>query len=88
MMDGISGLLGIAVVIFLLIALARLFSAPLRLALKLLLNTASGIAALWLVNLLAPVTGVYLGLNVVNGLIVGIFGLPGLALLILLQWVL
>lgn len=87
-MNGISGLLSLALAVFLLIALARILSAPLRLALKLLINTASGIAALWLVNLLAPITGVYLGLNVVNGLIVGIFGLPGLALLILLQWVL
>lgn len=87
-MNGISGLLSAAVVIFLLVALARILSAPLRLALKLLVNTASGLIALWLVNLLAPITGVYLGLNVVNGLIVGIFGLPGLVLLILAQWVL
>ena len=81
-------ILSAAVLIFLLVALARIFSAPLRLALKLLVNTASGLLALWLVNLLAPVTGVYLGLNIVNGLIVGIFGLPGLVLLILAQWVL
>ena len=87
-MNGLSGLLTAAFVIFLLVALARILSAPLRLAIKLLVNTASGLLALWLVNLLAPITGVYLGLNVVNGLIVGVFGLPGLALLILVQWVL
>ena len=87
-MNGLSGLLSAAVVIFLLVALARILSAPLRLAIKLLVNTASGLLALWLVNLLAPITGVYLGLNVVNGLIVGVFGLPGLVLLILAQWVL
>ena len=87
-MNGLSGLLTAAVVIFLVVALARILSAPLRLAIKLLVNTASGLLALWLVNLLAPITGVYLGLNVVNGLIVGVFGLPGLVLLILAQWVL
>ena len=87
-MNGLSGLLTAAFVIFLLVALARILSAPLRLAIKLLVNTASGLLALWLVNLLAPITGVYLGLNVVNGLIVGVFGLPGLVLLILAQWVL
>ena len=87
-MNGLSGLLTAAFVIFLLVALARILSAPLRLAIKLLVNTASGLIALWLVNLLAPITGVYLGLNVVNGLIVGVFGLPGLVLLILAQWVL
>ncbi|MBQ9492607.1 MAG: pro-sigmaK processing inhibitor BofA family protein [Oscillibacter sp.] len=83
-----SSLLSVVIVIFLLVALARILSAPLRLALKLLMNTVSGLVALWLVNLLSGITGVYLGMNFVNALIVGIFGLPGLVLLILLQWVL
>lgn len=87
-MYGLSNLLSLVVVVFLLVALARIFTAPLRLALKLLVNAASGLVALWLVNLLSGLTGVYLGLNLVNALIVGIFGLPGLVLLILLQWVL
>jgi inhibitor of the pro-sigma K processing machinery len=87
-MNGLSGLLSAAIAIFLLVALARIITAPLRLILKLAVNTVSGLIALWLVNLLAPITGLYLGLNVVNGLIVGVFGLPGLVLLILLKWVL
>ncbi|MBQ9521498.1 MAG: pro-sigmaK processing inhibitor BofA family protein [Oscillospiraceae bacterium] len=87
-MNGISTLLGGVLIVFLLVAVVRILSAPLRLALKLLLNTVSGFVALWLVNLLSGVTGVYLGLNVVNALIVGVFGLPGLVLLILLKWVL
>lgn len=87
-MDGLSGLLSAAIAIFLLVALARIFTAPLRLILTLAVNTVSGLIALWLVNLFAPVTGLYIGLNVVNGLIVGVFGLPGLVLLILLKWVL
>ena len=81
-------LVSLVIVVFLLVALARILSAPLRLALKLLVNAASGLVALWLVNLLSGVTGIYLGLNLVNALIVGVFGLPGLVLLILLQWVL
>ena len=87
-MDGLSGLLSAAIAIFLLVALARIFTAPLRLILTLAVNTVSGLVALWLVNLFAPVTGLYIGLNVVNGLIVGVFGLPGLVLLVLLKWVL
>ena len=87
-MNGISTLLGGVLIVFLLVAVARILSAPLRLALKLLLNTVCGFVALWLVNLLSGVTGVYLGMNVANALIVGIFGLPGLVLLILLKWVL
>ncbi len=73
---------------FLLLALLRVFSTPLRLALKLLVNTLLGFLALWAVNLTAAVTGVSLGLNLMNALVIGILGLPGLVLLLLTQWVL
>ncbi|MBR0280797.1 MAG: pro-sigmaK processing inhibitor BofA family protein [Oscillibacter sp.] len=81
-------LFSIILVVFLLVALVRILSAPLRLIVKLAANAVSGLVALFLVNLLTPVTGIYLGLNLVNALIVGIFGLPGLVLLILAKWVL
>ena len=73
---------------FLLIALIRVFSAPLRLALKLLANTALGFLALWAVGLTSGITGIALGLNLWNALVIGILGLPGFALLLLVQWVL
>lgn len=73
---------------FFLIALLRVFSTPLRLALKLLANTLLGFLALWVVNLTAGVTGIALGLNLWNALTVGILGLPGFVLLLLVQWVL
>ena len=72
----------------LLFVLIRIFSAPLRLAMKILCNTILGFGALWLVQLTAPWTGISLGVNLLNALIVGILGLPGLLLLILVQWVL
>ena len=66
----------------------RIFRTPLRLALKLLMNTALGFLALWAVNATAAVTGVALGLNLLNALTVGVLGLPGFVLLLLAQWVL
>ena len=83
-----NDLFSIILVVFLLVALVRILSAPLRLVVKLAANAVSGLVALFLVNLLTPITGIYLGLNLVNALIVGIFGLPGLVLLILAKWVL
>ena len=80
-------LLGILAVFFL-IALIRVFQAPLRLALKLLVNTLLGFLALWAVNLTAGVTGNTLGLNLWNALVIGVLGLPGFVLLLLTQWVL
>ena len=73
---------------FLLVALIRLFRTPLKVALKLLVNTLLGFLALWIVNLTAGYTGVMLGFNLLNALVIGVLGLPGFVLLLLTQWVL
>ena len=71
---------------FFLIALLRVFSGPLRLALKLAVNSLLGFMALWAVQATAGVTGIALGLNLWNALVIGILGLPGFVLLLLVQW--
>ena len=76
------------VLLFLVVACVRLFSAPLKVALRVLINSVLGFGALWLLNLTGGVTGIALGLNIINSLTVGILGVPGLFLLLLLQWVL
>ena len=76
------------VLLFLVVACVRLFSAPLKVALRVLINSGLGFGALWLLNLTGGVTGIALGLNIFNSLTVGILGVPGLFLLLLLQWVL
>ena len=80
----LAGLLAL----FCLLALLRIFRSPLRLAVKVLGNTLLGFLALWGLNLSAALTGVTLGLNLWNALVIGILGLPGLVLLLLTQWVL
>ena len=74
--------------LFLLVVCLRLFAAPLRLALKVAFNSALGFGAVWLLNLTTSVTGLSLGLNWFNALLIGILGLPGFGLLLLVQWVL
>ena len=51
-------------------------------------NVLLGFAALWLVNATAGLTGLTLGLNLWNALVIGVLGLPGLGLLLLVQWIL
>ena len=80
----LAGLLAL----FFLLALLRIFRSPLRLAVKVLGNTLLGFLALWGLNLSAALTGITLGLNLWNALVIGILGLPGLVLLLLTQWVL
>lgn len=77
-----------ALAAFLLLALLRAFRTPLRVMLKLLGNTLLGFLALWCVNFTAAFTGISLGLNLMNALVIGALGLPGFVLLLLVQWVL
>ena len=76
------------VIAFLAVTCLRLLSTPLKMALRLVLNSALGFGALWLLQYTAAYTGISLGLNLFNLLTVGVLGLPGLGLLVLLQWVL
>lgn len=54
--------------LFLLVACLRLLRQPLRLALRVLLNSALGFCAVWLLNMTTAVTGMSLGLNIFNAL--------------------
>ena len=74
--------------LFLLVAVARLLRRPLKLALRVVLNSALGLGVLWLLDSTAPLTGLTLGVNWFNALTVGVLGLPGLGLLLLVKWVL
>ena len=87
-MDLKQKLLAGCLALFLVMTLLRVFRTPLKLAVKLLLNTVSGLFALWLVQLTSGATGIMLGWNLWNALVIGVLGLPGFALLLLAQLVL
>ena len=76
------------VIVFAVVAGLRLVAAPLKVALRLIINSALGFCAVWLLNMTTAVSGISLGLNLFDALTIGILGLPGLGLLLLLQWVL
>ena len=74
--------------LFLAVACAALLRKPLKMVLRVVLNSALGFGALWLLNATAAVTGISLGLNLFNALTIGVLGVPGLGLLLLVKWVL
>lgn len=76
------------VLLFLAVACATLLRKPLKMVLRVVLNSALGFGALWLLNATAAVTGISLGLNLFNALTIGVLGVPGLGLLLLVKWVL
>lgn len=67
------------------VILFRILLAPIRLVVKLALHAAAGLLSLILLNFLAPLSGVLIPVNAVTVLVSGVFGLPGTALLILLE---
>lgn len=68
-----------------LLALALLWK-PLKFLLRLALRTALGGGLLALLQPLGGLVGVQLGVNLCNALVLGVLGVPGLGLLLLLNW--
>jgi len=84
--QSISTVLIVGLVILLSVTILR---RPIKLLFRLLLNTIGGFIVLFLINLVTPLVGIApLGLSWLNALIVGIFGLPGVGLLLILRWLL
>lgn len=86
MPQSLTDILIVVAAVFLLWLVIRLFRKPIRWILKLLLNTAIGFAALFLLNFFGSAVGITLGLNWINALVIGAAGFPGLVLLLLLKY--
>ena len=63
-----------------------LFRRPLGALCRLIIRSGLGLVFLWLFQELGGLLGIRLGINLLNGLILGALGLPGFALLVLSQW--
>ena len=73
--------IGIIVLIF---AFGKLFLFPIKVVLKVVLNSILGGILLMVFNMLGQSFGVMIPFNVLNAGIVGILGLPGVIMLLLL----
>ena len=83
-----ENILSLIVPVFLVFLLLRIIAAPVRLGVKILLNSACGFACLWLLNWIAGFTGIFVPINPVTVLVAGFLGLPGIALLAVSQFIL
>jgi len=66
----------------------RIFKAPIRLALKIFLNSIIGFITLILFDLVGSYIGVSLGVNLINSIVIGVLGAPGFGLLLMARWLL
>ena len=78
------------IVVLLLVAvgawlLLRLLLTPMKWGWKLLIHGIGGVGCLWLMNILSVWTGIQFPINPITALVAGFLGLPGIALLALVQ---
>ena len=68
--------------------LLQMMTLPNRWFWKVFLNSACGFVCLWLLNSVSVFTGLLFPINYVTVILAGFLGLPGIALLAVVQWVL
>ncbi len=71
--------------ILLIFVVAKIFFTPLKIILKLILNSVLGVLFLVVINLFSAFTGIYIGINAVTAVALGVLGIPGACLILLLQ---
>lgn len=82
---GYLTVLAYAAGLMVLLVFAGLFLKPIRVVMKLVLNTLLGALALLLANLIGVPAGFRIALNVYTAFIVGVLGIPGFVLLVILK---
>lgn len=63
----------------------RLLSFSIKAVGKLIINSISGLLLLFVFNLIGGIFGITLNLTFLNALVAGIFGIPGIIVLLLLK---
>ncbi len=81
-----TSLLTIIIIAVLLILFFMIFRKPMKIVFKFFLNTLLGFVALLVINFLGGFIGISIGVNLITAAVTGVLGVPGVALLLLLQW--
>ncbi len=87
-METISLIVVIAGIVLAVILVLKLLAKPIKFVFKLLINTILGFILLWLLNFFGGGIGITLELTLLNAVIVGLLGIPGVLLLLALHFLL
>lgn len=79
-------ILSALLLLVLIFAVVRIMHKPIQWTIKLLVNCALGLVAIMVVNYLGSFLGIHLPVNPISVLSVGILGLPGMFLVILMNF--
>ena len=65
--------------------IGRIFIVPIKIIIKLVLNSILGAILLFIINIVGSNFSFHIGINLITTLLTGILGIPGVVLLIILQ---
>ncbi len=85
MIDKFVGIIGFLLGVLIVCVTLRILFAPVKFILKVVVNSVIGAVVLVILNRVFLNMGVFIGVNPISSLTVGILGVPGLVLLIILQ---
>ena len=85
MVDFLQVFFALAFLVFLVYVISRILVKPLKLAVKILVNSLFGLLLLWGFNFLGTLMALTIPINLVTILVAGFLGIPGLILLIIFQ---
>lgn len=81
------GIISLIVLALLLIPLFKLLKTPIKWVFKLFIHALSGFVALWVLNLFGSFVGLSIEISWLSAIIVGVLGLPGVIVLLLVQYI-
>ena len=84
-MDTLQTIIYVVIGVLLLWLIIKLFSAPIKWALKLLLNALLGFVMLFVFNFLGGFIGLELTVGWLSAIVAGVLGIPGIILLLLIE---
>ena len=83
-----SVIIVIAAIVLAVVVVLKLLAKPIRFIFKLLINSVLGFVLLWLINFFGAGLGITLELTLLNALVVGFLGIPGVLLLLAIHFLL
>ena len=72
--------------LFAIFIICKILTLPLKWIIRLIGNSILGAIILFIINLVGAAWGIHIGINFITALVVGILGIPGVLLLLVLQF--
>ena len=86
-METLSNVLMLGATVLFVVILIRILAKPIKWIFKLLINAFFGFAVLFIVNFFGESFGLHLEYDLVNCLVTGFLGVPGVVLLVLARFI-